>query len=285
MSDDRGMQGPPAPVLVDDDRPTAVDIVRKTERLFHHRFVTLLARSVLDRDQCVEWWRSAVSIQHAIYSIDAYYELNPTVSAAAERPFWRSIESAIRRSNGGAMFSVWKRLSDLRRYATVEARIHAFDVIDVREFEGIASLKASDVGIARELVWSYGERPARSVYDFWRCLDECAELIEDVADIPEDGRDWNFNFWLYSYLATGNAARSVRGASHALVRRLATLEDAYRGLPLAPRYSFANVFRQTLAAGRSALDQCDVVFTEVASGRLLQYGTQEAAIARAASTV
>src|SRR5258706_185727 len=102
---------------------------------------------------------------------------------------WELVQSRIRESNASSSFSVWKSFSELRRYGQVEARIHAFDLIDPREFAWIASLKTADVRMARALIWSYLCTPPQSVLNFWMTFDECGELIEDLDDVAEDGRD------------------------------------------------------------------------------------------------
>ena len=134
------------------------------------------------------------------------------------------------------------------------------------------SLKSSDVAIARALIWSYGRTPARGVLDFWSCFDQCGELIEDLADITEDGRDWNFNFLLYSYMAKRDVGWSIIGASQTLRRKLLALEDAYMRLPDAERRMFASVLRHTLQVGKGTLEECGIVFDVVANGRVLPYG-------------
>jgi len=68
---------------------------------------------------------------------------------------WELVQSRIRESNASSSFSVWKSFSELRQYGQVETRIHAFDLIDAREFGWIAGLKTADVRIARALIWSY----------------------------------------------------------------------------------------------------------------------------------
>jgi hypothetical protein len=246
----------------------------KTEELFRNRLVDLLARKVLDGDEYSHWRLSASAIQEAIYRIDTYYESHRTLSIPMEQPMWELVELRIRESNGFSCFSVWKSFSELRQYAHVEARIHSFDMIDSRELANIVSLKASDVRIARALIWSYGATPPQSVLKFWASFDECGELIEDLADITEDGKDWNFNFWLYSYMAEGDVARSIIGASHTLRRKLAALEDAYMKLPDVDRTRFANILQETLRAGGRTLGQCGIVFDRVAHGRVLRYGEE-----------
>ena len=91
------------------------DSLRKTDDLFRDRFVTLLAKAVLDREEYSHWRTSAAGIQQAIYSIDTYYELSETVSVTAtEKPLWDLVESRIADANGRVSFSVWKSFSELR---------------------------------------------------------------------------------------------------------------------------------------------------------------------------
>jgi len=246
----------------------------KIEELFRNRLVHLLARSVLDGNDYTHWLSSAAEIQEAIYRIDTYYEANGSLSMPAEQPMWGLVETRIRESNGSSCFSVWKRFSELRQYSHIESRIHAFDMIDPREFAHIVSLKAADVQIARALIWSYGTAPPQSVLDFWACFDQCGELIEDLADINEDGGDWNFNFWLYSYMAEGDVARSVIASSQILSRKLSALEEAHMNLPTVEGIRCAEVVQKTLRAGRRALSQCGMVFDLVGRGTILRYGEE-----------
>lgn len=245
---------------------------QKIDALFQGRQVEQLALAVLDKDQYVHWRISATAIQDAIYSIDSYYESHETLSVPTERPMWDAVESRIRASNGSDNFTVWHSFEGLRQYGRIESRIHVFEQIDPRELSHIAGLKASDVRIARELIWSYGTSVSQSVLDFWASYDECGELIEDLADVKEDGRDWNFNFWLYSYMAGGSVTRSIVGASQALRRKLAALEAAYLMLPDAARYNYAGVMKATLRAGQNTLQQAGTVYDLIAQGRIWRYG-------------
>jgi len=247
----------------------------KTGVLFRSRLVDQLAQALLDRDQYSHWFSSATAIQDAIYRIDSYYESNHALLFSHEQPLWESVQLKIRESNGCLSFSVWKDFSDLRRYGKVEARIHEFDLIDPREFGDIARLKTSDVRISRALIWSYLANPPQSVLNFWNTFDECGELIEDLADIHEDGRDWNFNFWLYSYMATGEVSRSHATTSRTLRQKLATLEGAYAKLPNAHRRRCAGPFHQTLTAGAKALRECGIVFDLLTGGRIIHFGDEK----------
>lgn len=254
----------------------------KTSELFRARLVNPLANALLGKNEFSDWLSSAMAIQDAIYRIDSYYESHRALSLPSEQPMWELVESRIRESNGSSGFLVWKSFSELRRYGQIEARIHAFDVIDQREFSDIASLKTADVRIARALIWSYLAVPSRSVLNFWMAFDECGELIEDLADITEDGRDWNFNFWLYSYMAKGDVTRSLTGASRTLRQKLAALEEAYMKLPNFDRDRFAGVLRRTLTAGAVTLRYSGIVFELLAHGRVLRYGEEQDVLNNAA---
>jgi hypothetical protein len=243
----------------------------KTKHLFEQRHVSLLARSALDIDSYSHWLSTVTAIQDSIYCVDAYYESNRTLSFSDEWPLWELIRSEIRKSNGSASFSVWSDFSDLRRYGGVEARIHEFDLIDPREFGDIVRLKASDVRMARGLIWSYVGTPHRAVLEFWNTFDECGELIEDLADITEDGKDWNFNFWLYSFMAEGDVQRSHAITSATLRRKLAALEESYANLPSEQQDRCANVFKQTLTAGCLTLKNCGIVDNVVKTGRVIRF--------------
>jgi hypothetical protein len=246
----------------------------KIEDLFRNRLVDLLARSVLDRDELLHWHTSATAIQKAIYRIDSYYETHRTLFVPEEQPMWALVESNIRASNGSTCFSVWKSFSELRDYGQVESRIHDFDIINPRELVRIVGLKSSDVRIARSLIWSYRSVPPKPVLDFWSSFDECGELTEDLADISEDGQDWNFNFWLYSYMAQGDVTRSVVAASETLRLKLSALEDAYMKLPTLERARYKEVMRHTLRNGRGALRNSGIVFTRVAHDLVRRYDEQ-----------
>lgn len=254
----------------------------KTNELFGRRLVDPLAQALLDKDKYLHWLSSATAIQNAIYRIDSYYESHQALSYSSEQPMWELVQSRIRESNASSSFSVWKSFSELRRYGQVEARIHAFDLIDPREFAWIASLKTADVRMARALIWSYLRTPPQSVLNFWMNFDECGELIEDLGDIAEDGRDWNFNFWLYSYMAEGNVAKSLLGASRTLGQKLAALEETYRRLPNVERDRCAGALRQTLRAGAAALRRCGIVVDLLAQGMVLRYGEEQDALEAAA---
>jgi hypothetical protein len=82
--------------------------------------------------------------------------------------------------------------------------------------------------------------------------DEAWELIEDLVDLGEDGLDWNFNFWLYGYMAGVAGEWGASGAAPVLVRKLRSLVDAYSDLSADMRSSLGVGFRRTLDAGNWA---------------------------------
>ena len=92
-----------------------------------------------------------------------------------------------------------------------------------------------------------------SLLRYWEIYDEAWELIEDLVDIGEDGRDWNFNFWLYTFMAGGSGSAGVIGAANVLVRKLRALECSYSDLSTSQRASFAPSFRRTLTSGEWAM--------------------------------
>src|SRR5207244_974042 len=98
-------------------------------------------------------------------------------------PLWNAVTNYLVASPAAVGPSGWAAFEDLRCYADVERRLHAFDEIDMREFGAILSLKCADVRIGRDLVWSYCRRSIGSAENtFWRLYDQCWELIEDLED-------------------------------------------------------------------------------------------------------
>lgn len=243
----------------------------KISSLFRDRGVIRLAEATLAPDEYAHWHATAVDIQTKIYDIDTYYESSTEISVAFQKSLWTSVVSAVTASHGAVDYVVWQSFSDLREYADVELRIHAYDSIDPREFGRIVMLKCSDVAIARALICCYNRRAGRSTREFWSCFDQCGELIEDLADVAEDGRDWNFNFWLYSYMADRGASSAPEGASATLKRKLSALEEAYAKLPCGERQRLEGVLRDMLRAGLRTLREFPRVYRVIASGAVKRY--------------
>jgi len=246
-------------------------IAQKIELLFRDRGVFSLAKATLAPDEYAHWRATAAEIQKRIYAIDTFYEVSADVSETSQIPLWAAVASALQVSGAPAEYAVWKSFADLHEYAAVESRIHAEDPIHPSEFGQIAALKCSDVTIARSLIWTYEQRPGRATREFWSCIDQCGELVEDLADVAEDGHDWNFNFWLYSFMASRGASLSVEGAAAALSSRLSSLEAAYARLSCSEQQELQTVLTSTFSSGRRTLRKFHSVHQLIASGSVEQY--------------
>lgn len=244
----------------------------KTLALFQGRLVLSLARMHLDPDAFAEWFRHACSVQQAIYDIDHYYERSACIEIGLEAPLWSDVERHLRMGTATPGMTVWSAFQDLRRYADAERRLHALDVIDPREFERLLLLKCSDVRIARALIWSYGgHMPVPSECHFWSVYDQCWELIEDLQDLHEDGRDWNFNFWLYSFMAGQSAEEGIGAATELLKRKVSELQAAYCRLPSASVYRYRGSLDATVLAANTAAHQHGLVLAFIAAGRAIRF--------------
>lgn len=180
--------------------PPSPNLVKSIE-LFRNRHVLSLAEKLLPPDSIHEWLAHALSVQLCIYDIDHYFEHTEALSVNRLSLMWETVERVLSRAPGRPNETSWLALARLRRYETMEKRIHATDKIDPREYHQLVSCKISDVAIARALIWSYGKsQRSRREIEFWKKYDEAGEVIEDILDIYEDGNDWNFNFWLYPYM-------------------------------------------------------------------------------------
>jgi hypothetical protein len=257
-------------------------LISKSYDLFDKRGIVGLAQSWLAPDEYGEWIERALALQVSIYGLDLYYEGRATLRHAEEGALWERIE---RELNGGRRDNddlLWESYADLRLYADVETRIHQFDRIDPREFPSIARLKCADVRMARGLIWTLGGHAHPKVLRYWELYDQCWELIEDVLDIGEDGTDWNFNFWLYSFMAGGRAEEGVFAARAALWRKMAELDDSYRRLPSDVSRAVADSFNSTLAAATVSRRCWPRVLSAITKGRVLRFGEQIGIAARAA---
>jgi hypothetical protein len=133
------------------------------------------------------------------------------------------------------------------------------------------SLKCSDVRVARGLISSYSGRfIGAAEAAFWRSYDECWELIEDLEDLAEDGGDWNFNFWLYSFMSGGSADRGVAVVSDLLRRGLVDLQSISSRVCATPPLA-AQAVNHTLRAGDMVLRNRGRVFAAIAAGSVTPY--------------
>jgi hypothetical protein len=227
--------------------------LQKTTDLFEDRFVLHGAQHHLSGSDYSAWFKDAVSIQLLIYELDFCYEQALVVDPTQEAPLWRLLADLLSHAPCSNRDLLLANLHDLKAYAVTEARIHAFDLIDPKEFDNIVRLKCADVRIARSSGWLYaGFVLNKSLLRYWEMYDEAWELIEDLVDLGEDGLDWNFNFWLYRYMADAAGECGAAGVAPVLARRLRSLVDAYSDLSADMRSSLGISFRRTLDAGNWA---------------------------------
>ncbi len=247
----------------------------KTLALFQARLVLPLARTQLDPNAFDEWFAHACSVQQAIYEIDHYYERSALIENDTEAALWKDVDRHV--ASGAAVPGalVFSALHDLRCYAEAELRLHVLDPIDPREFDTILRLKCSDVRMARGLIWSYGRHvPGVSECRFWSLYDQCWELIEDLEDLDEDGRDWNFNFWLYLFMSGRSAPIGVDSAARLLRRKLAELEDAGNRVPTGIRSLCQAALTRTLSAGEAAERLRGLALKAITNGHVVPFAQQ-----------
>jgi hypothetical protein len=248
------------------------DVARKAQILLDQRRVFSVAQSELDQESLSEWSRTALTIQAAIYRIDRYFETSSCIDPKTEVPMWREVECHLRGSARRRDAEVWGAFADLRRYADVERRIHAFDAIDAREFESFLFLKCSDVRLSRYLIWSYRRRAPRPYESaFWSIYDECWELIEDISDLDEDGTDWNFNFWLYSFMAGRSATEGIEAVSALLERKISELQDIFRCIPTISQSLYAEPFDWTVKAARRVACLQSSLLVAISTGCIVRF--------------
>jgi hypothetical protein len=249
-------------------------VISKSYDLFSKRGVLGLAQSSLSPEEYEEWLVRALSLQLTIYGLDLYYEGRATLRSAEESPLWDRVAHELRRERHNRDDLLWAGFADLQSYADVETRIHQFDSIDLREFGSIVSLKCADVRMARGLIWTFSCAPEPRLLRYWEIYDQCWELIEDVLDIQEDGADWNFNFWLYSFMAGNDAMDGVVASSRALSLKLTELEEAYSRLPSGLSRTVVDSLHATSSAATLAQQCWRRVSTAISQGRVLRFGEQ-----------
>jgi hypothetical protein len=250
-------------------------LVLKSYDLFQKRRVLELAKSHLSPEAYDEWLARTLSVQLSIYGLDLYYEQCATLCPGEERPLWQQLENELNLDRHPSNEFLWAGFADLQAYAEVESRLHQFEAVDIREFAAVAQLKCADVRMARGFIWSYGSRPSNSrILRYWNLYDQCWELIEDILDIGEDGTDWNFNFWLYSFMAGGDPVASVMASCRVLWMKLAQLEDAYYRLPTEHLSVMAGSFRATSFATTLAKRCQRRVLSAISHGKVLRFGEQ-----------
>jgi hypothetical protein len=255
-----------------DVRLDGVPVVAKAQALLMQRQVIPAADSELDPDAFAAWFREAVTIQEAIYRIDLYYEGSARIEAVTEAPLWSAVERLLCVGLAAASPHIWAALEDLRRYADAERRVHTMDPIDFREFGTILSLKCADVRIARTLIWSYtGRALGAAEIAFWSLYDQCWELIEDFEDLDEDGKDWNFNFWLYPFRSGRSAIAGVESVAGLLRRKLVELRDVYQRLPSSAMPRYQGRLARTLSTAKTVERRRGRVFAAIAGGNVTPF--------------
>lgn len=249
-------------------------LTTKSHDLFEKRGVLQLARNLLTSDAYAEWMRSALSLQRSIYGLDVYYEQSVALRSVDELPLWDRVEGELRSERRSHDDLLWSSFADLKLYADVETRIHEFDLIDPREFANIVGLKCSDVRMARGLIWTFSGHPNPKVIRYWEIYDQCWELIEDVLDIGEDGTDWNFNFWLYSFMAGQDVVAGFTSACSTLCRKVNELTMAYHLVPLHLSRSLAPSYTMTTVAATAARRGWRTAFAAISRGKVWRYVDQ-----------
>ena len=208
-----------------------MDYEKKSISLFEKRGVYSLARLVLCPEKFNLWLKHALKVQTAIYVVDNHFENTEHILSLDLCHMWNEVENALSSGEMKPIDRCWSSLKKLRDYEKIEQRIHEKDVINPREYERIVSLKTSDVSISRALIWSYKTCMSNGQeQDYWSLFDECGELIEDIQDLSEDGTDWNFNFWLYTFMAGSSVLPGAFAACKILQKKLCELEIAYSKL-------------------------------------------------------
>lgn len=249
-----------------------VAVVAKAQALLMQREVIPVAHSELDPDAFADWAREAAAVQEAIYRIDLYYERSAQIEAVTEAPMRSVVERRLCAGPGVGSPGIWSAFDDLRRYADAEHRVHVMDPIDSREFGTILSLKCADVRIARTLIWSYSRRAlGAGEIAFWNLYDQCWELIEDLEDLDEDGKDWNFNFWLYPFMSGGSAVAGVESVAGLLRRKLVELQDAHQRLPTGSRPLYQGRLARTLSTAAAVERLRGRVLAAIAAGNVVPF--------------
>ncbi len=246
--------------------------LKKSYLLLKQRGVIGTAQSELEPGAFEDWLNAALIIQSSIYMIDSLYENETTIDTIIEKPMWKKVLQNISESEGSHNCDIGIAFEDLQRYADAERRIHAFDLIDSREFESILTLKCSDVRISRSLIWNYSKcNIGKRERNFWSVHDQCWELIEDLQDISEDGKDWNFNFWLYTFMAGHSANDGIRVVEQLLEFKAIILENIFISLPnsINPIYKIA--LESTFNAIYKVKSDIYKIFIAIKSGKVIRF--------------
>lgn len=254
---------------------TQQHVSAKISALFTYREIFRVAKYTLPKDHLKHWCVTACAIQSHIYQLDFCYEQSEKIQRPEEDLLWSGLENCIRTGEGSRSESLWSGLADLRLYSEVESRIHAFDLIDVREFATVVRLKCADVRMARSLIGFYARSPFSSrLSRFWDLYDQCWELLEDLTDVGEDGLDWNFNFWLYAFMSGQDMLAGCLAAAITLRGKLYQLEQAYCGLPSVEQVHVTQSFRRTVSCGAWWLNRWWLPMRAIRGGIVRRFSEQ-----------
>jgi hypothetical protein len=265
---------PIIPALTQSFTQTECQFYSKSYDLFAKRGVIALAHCLLSREKYEEWFGQALSLQLTIYGLDLYYEGHAKIRSAEEDLLWERVERELRSGWRPNNDLLWESFADVQLYADVERRIHEGDPIDLREFAYIARLKCADVRMARGLIWMFNGEVDPRALRYYGIYDQCWELIEDVFDIEEDGVDWNFNFWLYAFMAGKDPKVGISAARQVLWLKVAELEEAYSRLPSQLSDAMSGSYHSTILAATLAGRCRRRVFAAISRGRVVRFGEQ-----------
>jgi hypothetical protein len=104
--------------------------------------------------------------------------------------------------------------------------------------------------------------------------DECWELIEDLADLDEDGEDWNFNFWLYPFMSGQSATLGVESVTELLLHKLNGLQNACQRLPINSMPLYKRLLARTLSTAKTVVHHRGRVFAAIARGSVMPFANR-----------
>lgn len=213
--------------------------------------------------------RRLLAIQREVYELDLLGESTWRIDKRDLDAAWIPIYRRTQEAFGLDHDSIEQLFVPMKRYQDVELCLRRGISPLVRPIGLHYRLKKCDVQIQRELLMAYaGVRVDENVWRLWSSFDVVTEMVDDLADVAEDGFSFNCNRVMSSVRQVG-ATQTVKDYEQLLrhvvpmngSRRVGCASGALRGIEELCERAAMHV-RELLADVR--LHEADVATAELA---------------------
>lgn len=168
------------------------------ELIIDRRIQAFVKQHKFNPYQEVDILQQIVELQNKIYKLDKYGENNWKLDNQKITNLWNAISNFITQLN----FTVEETkilLAKMYNYMQVEINLRTNNLpckISISEYY---ELKICDVHLQRKIIKSKSKSAFNiEYYRLWELIDITSEILDDLADIKEDSKDYNCNRLLIS---------------------------------------------------------------------------------------